>query len=443
MRIRLRHIKEDPQWVGRSVTIKGWVRTVREQKSFAFIELNDGSSLSNLQVITQQIPQGLTTGAAIVVQGVVVVSPGKKQSVEIQADKIEVVGCSPEDFPLQKKRHSLEFLRTIPHLRARSQTLGAVMRVRDQLAYATHDFFHRAEFLYIHTPILTTSDCEGAGEMFRVTTDSQSEEHFFGRPAYLTVSGQLQGEMYAQAFRDIYTFGPTFRAENSNTPRHLAEFWMIEPEMAFADLHDDIALAEQYVRFVLASVLQHNMEDLLFLQEQESAGLVEQLQGVVNSPFVRLSYTEAVEILQRSSRSFVFPVTWGLDLQSEHERYLCEEYCKQPVVVTDYPMEIKSFYMRRNSDERTVANMDLLVAGVGELIGGSQREERLDVLERVMMERGMNPSDYQEYLDLRRYGSTPHAGFGLGFERLVRFATGMDNIRDVIPFPRYPGHAEG
>lgn len=454
--MRIRTLKKTPACVGQQVIVSGWVRTLREQKNIAFIEINDGSSLANLQIIAQKSPEldAITTGAAITVTGTLVQNPGKQEEVEVTASHIALIGtCSAEDYPLQKKRHSLEFLRTIAHLRPRTNTLGAVTRVRNALAYATHCFFQEEGFLYINTPIITLSDCEGAGELFRVTTfdaerpprtadgDIDHAKDFFGQPAYLTVSGQLNGEIYASAFTDIYTFGPTFRAENSNTSRHLAEFWMIEPEIAFASLEDDMELAERYLKFLFRYVLEHCEEDMAFFDRLISPGVLERLKAIVESPFERLSYTEVVAILQRSGQSFQFPVTFGCDFQSEHERYLCEKHTGRPTIVYDFPAAIKPFYMRMNTDQLTVANMDVLVPGVGEIIGGSQREERFDVLKVRMEAAGLSMDAYGWYLDLRRYGSVPHAGFGAGFERLVQFVTGMENIRDVIPFPRFPGHA--
>jgi asparaginyl-tRNA synthetase len=433
-------------------TVRGWVRTVRDQKSFAFIEVNDGSTLGNLQVIadanipdySETMPK-LSTGASVVIQGTLVESPGKNQTLELKAKEIRVLGlCDPAKYPLQKKRHTFEFLRTIAHLRSRTNTQGAVLRVRNALAFATHLFFQQQGFLYIQTPIITGSDCEGSGEMFRVTTLEKVDpaKDFFGKSAYLTVSGQLEGEIAACALSDVYTFGPTFRAENSNTTRHLAEFWMIEPEMAFADLKDNMQCAESYLKFCIHYILEFCKEDLEFFDKFIENGLLSRLQNVAHSPFTHIPYTEAISILKKAPKNFEFPVEWGIDLQSEHERYLAEEYCKKPVILTDYPAEIKAFYMRSNEGGKTVAAMDILVPKIGELIGGSQREERLDVLERKIEEFGLKKEDYWWYLELREYGSVPHAGFGVGFERLVLFATGMENIRDVIPFPRYPGHAE-
>jgi asparaginyl-tRNA synthetase len=465
MRTKIKQLKDKSKsdsYVDKEVTIKGWVRTLRDQKTFAFVEVNDGSTVSNFQVIlNSDLPgyadtiQKLSTGASLSAKGKVVKSPGKNQDLEMQATAIEVIGlCDPETYPLQKKRHTFEFLRTIAHLRPRTNTLGAVTRVRNALAFATHLFFQQRGFLYIHTPIITASDAEGAGEMFRITTldpkvppsNTQKEidlsQDFFGKAAYLTVSGQLNGEIYACALSDIYTFGPTFRAENSNTSRHLAEFWMIEPEMAFADLQDDMECAESYIKFIFQYLFDNCAEDLEFFDKFISNGLLTKLQHVVSQPFERITYTKAVELLKKADHKFEYPVEWGLDLQSEHERYLAENYFKKPVIVSDYPKAIKAFYMRDNDDGKTVAAMDVLVPSVGEIIGGSQREDRLDLLEKKLEAVGLHKEDYWWYLELRKYGSVPHAGFGAGFERLIQFATGMENIRDVIPFPRWPGHAD-
>lgn len=463
-RTRIKEIlqaKDPAQLIGKKIQVSGWVRTVRDQKSFAFIEINDGSTLANLQVIADgSIPgyseaiQKLATGASASFAGHLVESPGKNQALELRAEEIRVIGeCDPAKYPLQKKRHTFEFLRTIAHLRPRTNTQGAVLRVRSALALATHLFFHQRGFIYIHTPIITGSDCEGGGEMFRVTTldpiisgvsgsKVDFSKDFFGKPAYLTVSGQLEGEIMACALSDIYTFGPTFRAENSNTARHLAEFWMIEPEMAFADLKIIMECAESYLKFCINYALEHCKPDLEFFDKFIENGLIARLQQVASSPFAHIPYTKAIEILKKAPKKFEFPVEWGADLQSEHERYLAEEYCKKPVIVTDYPAEIKSFYMKANADGKTVAGMDILVPKIGEIIGGSQREDRLDILEKKIVDFGLKRDDYWWYLELREYGTVPHAGFGLGFERLVLFMTGMENIRDVIPFPRYPGHAD-
>lgn len=466
MRLKIKEIrkgaKEGSAFLKQNVTLKGWIRTVRNQKTFTFIELNDGSTLSNFQIIAdaslpgyQQLLPRLTTGAAISASGMVVESPGKEQSVEMHATGISIIGdCSADTYPLQKKRHTFEFLRTIGHLRPRTNTIGAVARVRSALAFATHEFFQSKGFLYVQTPIITGSDCEGAGEMFRVTTlnpdktpktsDGKTDfsQDFFGKPAYLTVSGQLNGEIYACSHGDIYTFGPTFRAENSNTARHLAEFWMIEPEMAFADINDDMNNAEEYIKYVLNYALKHCGEDLEFFNEFISKKLIERLTQVVETPFERATYSYAIRILERSDKKFEFPVKWGMDLQSEHERYLAEEFFNKPVILTDYPKTIKPFYMRLNDDRSTVANMDILVPKIGEIIGGSQREERYDLLLERLKESGLSEQDYWWYLELRKYGTVPHAGYGVGFERLVQFVTGVENIRDAIAFPRYPGKAD-
>lgn len=466
MRFRLKTLKNvnpsRPSMVGNEVTVRGWVRTVRNQKTFTFIEINDGSTLSNFQIVADGKMEGydkivskLSTGVALSVKGNLVQSPGEKQDLELQAKEIQIIGaCDPEAYPLQKKRHTFEFLRSIAHLRPRTNTIGAVTRVRNALAFATHKFFQEREFLYIQTPIITASDCEGAGEMFQVSTldlnnipktadkkvDFSSD--FFATPSFLTVSGQLNAEIYALALTDIYTFGPTFRAENSNTSRHLAEFWMIEPEMAFADINDNMDSAESYLKYVLNYVMENCQEDMQFFEKHVSPGLLERLKKVIETPFERATYTYAVRVLEKSNKSFEYPVKWGADLQSEHERYLAEEYFNKPVIITDYPKEIKSFYMRANDDNKTVAAMDVLVPKIGEIVGGSQREERYDRLERRLRELNMPLEPYWWYLELRKYGTAPHAGYGVGFERLIQFATGMENIRDVIPFPRYPGKAE-
>jgi asparaginyl-tRNA synthetase len=444
--------------LGKQLKVCGWVRTVRDQKNFAFVEVNDGSTLGGLQIVADSsLPDyaKLTTGASVAVVGTLVESPGAKQKWEIKASSLDVLGlCSAEDYPLQKKRHSFEFLRTIAHLRPRTNTQGAVMRVRNALGFATHEFFQKNGFLYVQTPIITGSDCEGGGQQFAVTGMNLNKlpkladgavdysQDFFNRAAYLTVSGQLGGEAMACALSDIYTFGPTFRAENSNTSRHLAEFWMIEPEMAFADLKDDMECAESYLKFIIAAVLERCPQDMEFFDAFIEKGIIERLQHVVAAPFAHLTYTDAIEILKKSGKTFEYSVEWGADLQSEHERYLAEEYCKKPVILTDYPAKIKSFYMRLNPDGKTVAAMDVLVPKIGEIIGGSQREERHDVLKEKITDFGLKLEDYWWYLQLRQYGTVPHAGFGAGFERLVQFATGMENIRDVIPFPRYPSHAD-
>lgn len=442
------------KYIGQEITIGGWVRSLRDSKAFGFIVLNDGTCFQPLQVVYHdnlenfQTISKLNVGSALVVTGKIVATPEAKQAFEMQASEVLVEGASSPDYPLQKKRHSFEYLRTISHLRARTNTFQAVFRVRSLIAYAIHTFFMERGFVYVHTPLITGSDCEGAGEMFRVTTldmnnlprteDGRvdSSQDFFGKETNLTVSGQLNVETYAFAFKNVYTFGPTFRAENSNTTRHAAEFWMIEPEMCFADLNDDMALAEDMLKFVIRYVLEHAPEEMNFFNQFVDKGLIERLNHVVNSEFGRVTYTEAIEILSKHNDKFDYKVSWGCDLQTEHERYLTEEIFKRPVFVTDYPKDIKAFYMKMNEDGKTVAAMDCLVPGIGEIIGGSQREDRLDVLEARMEEMGLNKEDYDFYLDLRKYGSARHAGFGLGFERCVMYLTGMGNIRDVIPFPR-------
>lgn len=440
------------------VTIQGWIRTKRELKEFAFVEVNDGSSLVNLQVVLnpelpnyQESLQQMNTGASVEITGILVESPAKGQRIELKAESITVYGdADPETYPLQKKRHSFEFLRTIAHLRGRTNTYGAVFRVRNTCANAIHQFFQERGFLWVHTPIITASDCEGAGEMFTVTNldlkkvpltekqDIDFSKDFFGKSTFLTVSGQLEAEIMATAFSNVYTFGPTFRAENSNTSRHLAEFWMIEPEMAFCDLEGDMDLAEEFLKYIFKSVLESCPEDMEFFNKRIDKTVFEIADTIINNSFERITYTDAVSLLEKEGKKFEYPVEWGLDLQSEHERYLCEELFKKPVIVTDYPAKIKAFYMRLNDDGRTVRAMDVLVPKVGEIIGGSQREERLDVLERKIDEQDINKEELWWYLDLRRYGTVAHSGFGLGFERVVQFMTGMGNIRDVIPFPRAP-----
>ena len=431
---------------GDSVSVSGWIRTLRCSKSFGFIELNDGSSFKNLQIVIEEdklenyseVSQ-LSVGSSVSVKGNLEFTPEAKQPFELKASEVEIQGVSAPDYPLQKKRHSFEFLRTIPHLRPRTNSLSAVFRVRSMLAQAIHRYFSEHGFIYVNTPIITGSDCEGAGEMFRLTAgdpNSAEKREFFGKPASLTVSGQLEGEDFAMAFGNIYTFGPTFRAENSNTARHAAEFWMVEPEMAFAGLKEDMDLAEDLLKYLIKFVLSEASYELNFFNSFVDKGLLERLNNVVDNSFVRITYTEAVEKLKAAKKEFNFPVEWGIDLQTEHERYLTEEVYKRPVFVTDYPKDIKAFYMRLNDDGKTVAAVDCLVPGVGEIIGGSQREERLSVLEERMEELGLSQVDYKRYLDLRRYGTCKHAGFGLGFERLVMYVTGMQNIRDVIPYPR-------
>ena len=443
------------------VTIQGWVRTKRESKKFAFMEVNDGSSLANLQVILEPelenyktILSQINTGASVEVTGILAESPGKGQRIELHATAVTVYGeADPETYPLQKKRHSFEFLRTLGHIRTRTNTLGAVMRVRNTCANAVHQFFQQQGFLWVHTPIITTNDCEGAGELFNVTRFNLKDvpkengevdysQDFFGRQAYLTVSGQLEAEAMALTFDRVYTFGPTFRAENSNTSRHLAEFWMIEPEMAFCDLQGDMDLAEAFLKHIFKTVLDQCPEDMEFFNQRIDDSVLTTANNIINQEFERITYTRAIELLENAPKTFEYSVEWGIDLQSEHERYLCEEYFQKPVIVTDYPSAIKAFYMRLNDDEKTVGAMDVLAPKIGEIIGGSQREERFDILEKRIKEAGMTPEQLWWYLDLRRYGTVPHAGFGLGFERLIQFMTGMGNIRDVIPFPRTAENAE-
>ena len=446
---------------GKEVAVSGWARTIRDMKTFGFIELNDGSCFKNLQVVMDAAAlenykeiAGQNVGAALSVTGTVVLTPEAKQPLEIKAAAISVEGASTPDYPLQKKRHSVEYLRTIQHLRPRTNLFSAAFRVRSMAAHAIHTFFQDRGFVYVHTPIITASDCEGAGEMFRVTTLDMDHlprtedgavdysQDFFGKPANLTVSGQLNAENFAMAFGDVYTFGPTFRAEKSNTTRHAAEFWMIEPEMAFCDLAGDMDVAEAMIKFVIRTVMEKCPDEMNFFQSFVDKGLKERLEHVASSDFGRVTYTEAVELLKRSGHKFDYPVDWGCDLQTEHERYLTEQVFQKPVFVTDYPKEIKAFYMRLNDDGKTVAAADCLVPGIGEIIGGSQRAERLDVLENRIRELGMDPKDYWWYLDLRRYGGCKHAGFGLGFERMVMYLTGVGNIRDVLPHPRTVGSAD-
>ena len=460
MEMELRDLFRHTPADGTQVTICGWVRTLRDSKAFAFIELNDGTFFKNVQIVCDETLANfrdvvkITLGSSLKITGRLVLTPAMKQPFEIKAEQVEVIGlCSPE-YPLQKKRHTFEYLRTQAHLRARTNTFSAVFRIRSLAAQAIHAFFAQRGFVYVHTPLITTSDCEGAGEMFRVTTldlnNLPKDEHgrvkesedFFGKPANLTVSGQLNGEAYCMAFRNIYTFGPTFRAENSNTPRHAAEFWMIEPEIAFADLQDDMQLAEDMLKYVINDVMSKAPEEYEFLNQFVDKGLTERLSHVASSTFAHVSYTDAIDILQKSGQKFDYDVHWGMDIQTEHERYLAEKHFGGPVCVHDYPKDIKAFYMRMNEDQKTVAAVDVLVPGIGELIGGSQREERLDMLEKRIVELGLNPESYSWYLDLRRYGTGPHAGFGLGFERLIMYLTGMSNIRDVLPFPRTAGSAE-
>ncbi len=440
----------------RKLRVEGWVRTKRESKGITFLEINDGSTIKNLQVIAEGTLDGydslmkrINTGCSVVIAGKLIPSQGKGQAVELTASAIEVIGETPENYVLQKKRHSFEFLREIAHLRPRTNTFGAVARIRSSMSFAIHKFFQERDFVYVHTPIITGSDCEGAGEMFQVTTLPLEEikgrtggidyaEDFFGKKASLTVSGQLEGETYACALKNIYTFGPTFRAENSNTSRHLSEFWMIEPEMAFCDLNQNMKVAEEFIKYIFAHVLENCADDMDFFDQHISKGVVENLQSIVKSSFEHVTYTRAVEEIARSGAKFEFPVSWGTDLQSEHEKFLTEEIFKKPIIVTDYPKEIKALYMKLHDDGKTVRAMDVLVPRLGEIIGGSERESDYDKLEKRIIDSGLEPRDYWWYLELRKFGTVPHAGFGLGFERLIQFVTGMQNIRDVIPFPRAP-----
>ena len=450
--------KED--YIGKTITVGGWVRSNRGSKNFGFLVLNDGTFFEPLQVVYSDKLDNfseiskLNVGTALIVSGTLVETPNSKQPFEIQADSVEIEGPSTPDYPLQKKRHSLEYLRTIPHLRARTNTFQAVFRVRSLAAYAIHKFFNERNFIYVHTPLITGSDCEGAGEMFRVTTldlenlpltedgKVDNSKDFFNKVTNLTVSGQLNGETYAQAFKNIYTFGPTFRAENSNTTRHAAEFWMIEPEIAFADLKDDMLLAESMLKYIIRYVMENAPEEMQFFNQFIDPGLIDRLNNVLENDFGHVTYTEAIEILEKNNANFDYPVHWGSDLQTEHERYLTEEVFKRPVFVTDYPKEIKAFYMKLNDDGKTVAAMDCLVPGIGEIIGGSQREDNYELLKKRLQELNLNEEDYGFYMDLRKYGSTRHAGFGLGFERCVMYLTGVSNIRDVIPFPRTVNNCE-
>jgi asparaginyl-tRNA synthetase len=459
-RIKVKDLLQSSEY-GKEVLAKGWVRTKRGNKSVAFIALNDGSTIHNIQIVAdianfdETTIKRISTGACIGVHGTLVESQGQGQSVEIHAQAIEVYGeADPETYPLQKKGHSLEFLREIAHLRPRTNTFGAILRLRHSMTFAIHNYFNQKGFINLHTPIITGSDCEGAGEMFRVTTldlhnipkcsngEIDFEEDFFGKETNLTVSGQLEGELGAMSMGDIYTFGPTFRAENSNTTRHLAEFWMVEPEMAFAEIEDNMNLAEDFLKYLINYALENNFDDLEFLNQMYDKELLERLKFVVGSNFERLTYTEAVEILKNSGHKFEFKVEWGIDLQSEHERYLVEKHFKKPVILTNYPKDIKAFYMKQNDDGKTVRAMDILFPGIGEIVGGSQREESLEKLTQRIQEMGVKEEDIWWYLDTRRFGTAPHSGFGLGFERLMLFITGMGNIRDVIPFPRTPMNAE-
>ncbi|NUM36394.1 MAG: asparagine--tRNA ligase [Candidatus Brocadiae bacterium] len=443
------------------VNIKGWVKTARHSKEFSFLDISDGSCFHDMQVVASESLENykseiskLKTGCSVSIHGTLVESPGKEQKYEIQASKIEVVGWVDDDYPLQKKRHSFEFLRTIAHLRGRTNTLGAMLRVRNAAARAIHNFFQEKGFIYLHAPIITASDCEGAGQMFRVSVldpknppltengNVDFSKDFFGKQSFLTVSGQLEGETAALALSNIYTFGPTFRAENSNTARHVAEFWMIEPEMAFCDIFGNMDMAEEFLKYIAKSVWQACPDDLQFFQKMLYPDLFKNLEGIIQEPFARITYTEAIDILLKSQKTFEYPIAWGKDMQSEHERFLTEECFKKPVIVTDYPKDIKAFYMYLNDDNKTVRGMDVLVPKTGEVIGGSQREDRIDVLKKRMEEMHLSQEAYWWYLDLRRYGSVPHAGFGMGFERFILFITGIQNIREAIPFPRVPGYAE-
>ena len=462
--MKLVHIKDlfkdTEAYIGKEIEVGGWIRSIRDSKTFGFIVLNDGTCFQTLQVVYHDTMENFAeiskcnVGAALIVKGTLVATPEAKQPFEIQATEVVVEGASASDYPLQKKRHSFEYLRTISHLRPRTNTFQAVFRVRSLVAYAIHQYFQERGFVYVHTPIITGSDCEGAGEMFRVTTldmdnlpktedgKVDSSKDFFGKETSLTVSGQLNGETYAMAFRNIYTFGPTFRAENSNTTRHAAEFWMIEPEMVFADLEDNMDVAEDMLKYIINYVLEHAPEEMNFFNQFVDKGLLERLHGVVSAEFGRVTYTEAIKLLEEHNDEFEYKVSWGCDLQTEHERYLTEQIFKRPVFVTDYPKDIKAFYMKMNDDNKTVAAMDCLVPGIGEIIGGSQREDDYDKLVKRMEEMELEKEDYGFYLDLRKYGSARHSGFGLGFERCVMYVTGMSNIRDVIPFPRTVNNCE-
>ncbi len=452
--------KNPEKYIDKKITVKGWVRTHRNSKQFGFIELNDGTSFKNIQLVYESDMDNfdeiskITIASALIVKGTLVATPEAKQPFEIKCSEVELEGGSEKDYPLQKKRHSFEFLREIAHLRPRSNTFSAVFRVRSITAYAIHKFFQERGFVYVHTPIITGSDCEGAGDMFRVSTldmnmppkndsgEIDFSQDFFGKETNLTVSGQLEGEAYALAYKKIYTFGPTFRAENSNTSRHAAEFWMIEPEVAFADLKDNMQLAEDMIKFIIQYVMENAHDEIKFFNAFIDKGLVDRLNNVMNSDFERITYTEAIELLEKADKEFQFPVKWGIDLQTEHERYITEEVYQKPVFVTNYPKDIKAFYMKLDDDDKTVAAMDLLVPGVGEIIGGSQREDRYDLLIERIKEMGLNEEDYWWYLDLRKYGGAQHSGYGLGFERMIMYLTGMGNIRDVISFPRTPKSAE-
>ena len=445
-RLKIKQILASEQ-AGEKFKVGGWVRSARMSQNVGFLDLTDGSSMAGLQIVLDSETEGfdmlkdIHTGSSLLAQGTLIESPGKGQKYELKADKIALLGeADPETYPIQKKKHTLEFLRQKAHLRVRTNTFSAVFRLRSHLSQGIHDFFRRKGFFYIHAPIITTSDCEGAGQMFQVLAPKEKE--FFGRPAYLTVSGQLEAELMALGLSEVYTFGPTFRAENSNTPRHLSEFWMVEPEMAFYDLNDNMDLAEEFIKALLAYMIENDLEDLEFMERWYQKGLIEQLGNIIEKPFERMSYTEAIDLLQKSGKDFEFPTEWGNDIQTEHERYLTEEKIGVPVIIHDYPASIKPFYMRLNDDGKTVAAMDVLLPRIGEIIGGSQREERLDVLIRRIRKLGLDEEVYSWYLDTRRFGTVAHSGFGLGLERTLLFLSGMANIRDVIPFPRTPGNAE-
>jgi len=448
MKVRVKEIlTQHEPLMGKEITVNGWVRTLRDSKTFAFIALHDGTCFKSLQVVMENNLDGydeavkLGVGSAVSVTGYLAESLGKEQAVELKASAVEIHSAAPSDYPLQKKRHGNEFLRTIAHLRPRTNTFQALFRVRTEASFAVHNFFRDRGFVYVHTPIIATNDAEGAGNMFRVT-NAELKDDFFGKPTYLTVTGQLNVEAYCLAFTDVYTFGPTFRAENSNTPRHTAEFWMIEPEIAFADINDNMNLAEDMFKYMIAHLLVHCKAEMDFFNEFVDKDLYKRIENIETSTFGRVTYTEAIDLLLKSGQKFEYPVKWGMDLQTEHERYISEQIFKRPVFIIDYPKEIKAFYMRRNDDGKTVAAMDLLCPGVGEIIGGSQREERLDVLLEAIKENGLNEEDYWWYLELRKYGGVKHAGFGLGLERFLMYVTGMSNIRDVIPFPRAAKSAE-
>jgi len=453
MKIKIKRIlKSEETIVGKKVSVFGWVKTIRDQKKLAFIDLNDGSSLASLQGIIKNTNEDfrkiyeITTGSSLCLEGIIIKSPGKNQKYELDIEKIKIISIASEDYPLQKKKHSFEYLRTISHLRCRTNTTSAITRVRNSLIYHSHKFFQEKDFLYIQTPIITASDTEGAGELFRVTTlkdlKKNPNEDFFKKPTFLTVSGQLNAEAYALGMSDVYVFSPAFRAENSHTSRHLAEFWMLEPEICFADLQDAINLAEEYLKYMIKVALDENEEDMFFFSNFIEKNLIERLKNALDNPFEKITYTDAIKILEKSNQKFEFEVKWGNDLQSEHERFLTEQHFKTAVVVTNYPKELKAFYMKDNEDNKTVAAMDMLVPKIGEIIGGSQREDNFKLLEKKIIEKNLDPNTYKWYLDLRKYGSVPHSGFGVGFERLIQFITGIDNIRETIPFYRTAGNCD-